>query len=104
MGGTKKKSISQMLKAQLAQQERERRRVQEAKSEKKIAGIEGPDVESREFIEEVKSMKVVTPYLLASKYNLRLSVAKDYLEILESKGILRRVGGHNRIRIFQAAA
>lgn len=101
MGGTKKKSISQMLKAQLAREEKKQRGKDEAKSEKKVSAIDAPGLGSREFIEEVKKMKVVTPYALASRYNIKLSIAKDYLEMLESRGIVRCIGGHNRIRIFQ---
>ncbi|MBS7642040.1 MAG: hypothetical protein QW374_00260 [Candidatus Bathyarchaeia archaeon] len=102
MGGTKKKSISQMLKAQLAKEEEKKTRSKEAaKTEKRILNIDAPTLGSREFIEEIKKMRVLTPYTLASKYNIRLSIAKDYLEMLESKGIVRCVGGHNRVRIFQ---
>jgi small subunit ribosomal protein S25e len=101
MGGTKKKSISQMLKAQLAKEEKKTRGKEDTKSEKKSSTIDAQGLGSREFIEEVKKMKVITPYVLASKYNIKLSVAKDYLEMLESKGIIKCVGGHNRIRIFQ---
>lgn len=102
MGGTKKKSISQMLKAQLAREEERKTRSKETtKTEKKISNIDAPMLGSKEFIEEIKKMRVLTPYTLASKYNIRLSIAKDYLEMLESKGIVKCVGGHNRIRIFQ---
>ncbi|MCX8161745.1 MAG: hypothetical protein N3E44_01965 [Candidatus Bathyarchaeota archaeon] len=101
MGGTKKKSISQMLKAQLAKEEKKPRGKDETKSERKASAIDAPGLSGKEFIEEIRKMKVITPYGLASKYNIKLSVAKDYLEMLESKGVVRCVGGHNRIRIFQ---
>ena len=49
-------------------------------------------------------MGAITPYALASQFNLRMSVAKDMLEELERKRLVTAVGGNARIRIYKMAA
>ncbi len=56
------------------------------------------------FLAEVQKMGAITPFSMASQFNLRLSVAKDLLEDLEKKRLVRLVGGNARIRIYQPAA
>jgi len=48
-------------------------------------------------------MAAITPYGLASQFNLRLSIAKDLLEDLAKRNIVKLVGGNARVRIYQPA-
>jgi ribosomal protein S25 len=58
----------------------------------------------RRDLGEVSKMGVITPFSLATQFNLRLSVAKDLLEELERRKLIALVGGNARIRIYQPAA
>lgn len=69
--------------------------------EKTIRGIEVPPMKELEAY--LKSLSYVTPSMLAEKFKLRLSVAKDVLSQLASQGLLRLVDGTNRIRIYAVA-
>ena len=61
-----------------------------------------PDVTSGKLVEEVKKLKVLTPYAVASRYNLRLSVAKDFLEELEKKGAVQLVSRSRNVLVYKA--
>jgi ribosomal protein S25 len=49
-------------------------------------------------------MGALTPYSLASQFNLKISLAKDLLDELAKKRLVKLVGGNARVRIFQVAA
>lgn len=69
--------------------------------EKRIGQIFAPNPGDAKVLEELKKMKVVTPYSIASKFNLRISVAKDFLENLKRKGVLQLVAGSRYTRIYK---
>jgi small subunit ribosomal protein S25e len=48
----------------------------------------------------ISSSKIITPYMIAEKFNIKLSIAKQILKDLVKEGILSIVGGDNRIRIY----
>jgi ribosomal protein S25 len=48
-------------------------------------------------------MGALTPYSIASQYNVRLSVARDILEELERRRLVTSVGGNTRIKLFKLA-
>lgn len=48
----------------------------------------------------ISSSRIVTPFMIAEKFNIKLSIAKQILKDLVNKGILSIVGGDNRIRIY----
>ncbi len=107
MGGAKKKSLAQMEKAQDQQDKKtEPRKEKKGKQivEKKARGIDVPDLEDTRFLSELSKMGAITPYALASQFNLRISVAKDLLEELERKRLVKSVAGNSRIRIYRIAA
>ncbi len=66
--------------------------------EKTIRGVELPPMKEVEAF--LKSLSYVTPSMLAEKFKIRLSVAKDLLSQLASQGLLRLVDGTNRFRIY----
>jgi len=111
LGGAKKKSMAQMEKTQGGQDKKEEAPQQQQKkgkgkpvAEKRPRGLAAPDASDPKLVSEVQKMGAITPFALASQFNLRLSVAKDLLEDLERRRVVRLVGGNARIRIYQPAA
>lgn len=107
MGGAKKKSLAQMEKAQVQQDKKEepaKKPKTKPVAEKRTRGIDVPDVDDSRFLSELSRMGAITPYALASQFNLRISVAKDLLEELERKRLVKSVAGNARIRIYRVAA
>ncbi len=108
MGGSKKKSMAQMEKTQDQGDKKEETGSKKGKGkaviEKRPRGLQTPDLSDPKFLSEVQKMGAITPFSIASQFNLRLSVAKDLLEDLEKRRLVRLVGGNARIRIYQPAA
>lgn len=107
MGGAKKKSISKIEDAQAAQdkkQQQPKKAKGKVEFDKKVRSIKLPDVNDAKFLSDLSRMGALTPYSLASQFNLKISVAKDLLEELARKSLVKPVGGNARIRIYQTAA
>ncbi len=109
LGGAKKKSMAQMEKTQdQSDKKEEPTGVKKGKSktviEKRPRGLQSPDLNDPKLLGEIQRMSSITPFSLASQFNLRLSVAKDVLEELERRRLVTLVGGNARIRIYQPAA
>lgn len=107
MGGAKKKSLAQMEKQQV-QQDKKTDQPKKAKTktgpEKKTSGIGVPSFEDDKFVSELSKIGALTPYSIASQFNVRLSVARDILEELERRRMVKSVGGNARIKIYRLAA
>jgi small subunit ribosomal protein S25e len=105
MGGKKRKSLTKMERAQRRPEGKRTRR--ESKSRefqtKGPSGITIPNIQSKSVLNEVRKMKVLTPYTVASHFNLRLSVAKDMLEELHQRGVITYVSGGRNLRIYKPA-
>ncbi len=110
LGGAKKKSMAQMEKTQDQKGTKDESPGQQKKgkakaiAEKRPRGLQAPDLSDPKFLSEVQKMGAITPFAMATQYNLRLSVAKDLLEDLERRRLVRLVGGNARVRIYQPAA
>ena len=110
MGGAKKKSMAQMEKTQDQTDKKDEPGSKKEKgkgktiAEKRPRGLQSPDISDPKFLAEVQKMGAITPFSIASQFNLRLSVAKDLLEDLEKRRLVRLVGGNARIRIYQPSA
>jgi small subunit ribosomal protein S25e len=105
MGGKKKLSLKQMERMQLRKDEEDKRKKDKEKAatkEKKPAGIFIPDVKGGKIVDELKKMKVLTPYSVASRFNIRISAAKDFLDQLENSGFIQLVSGNHDIKIYKA--
>jgi len=102
LGGRKKLTLTQMERQQMRKRAAARRGA-EAR-EKRIGTVFGPDIKDEAFLSELRKMKVVTPYSLASRYNLRLSVAKQMLRELERRGLLELVAASRYTRIYKVAS
>ncbi|MBS7647297.1 MAG: hypothetical protein QXK93_02455 [Candidatus Bathyarchaeia archaeon] len=103
MGGKKKLSLKQMERMQMRKSEEEKKKEKEkaAPKEKKAAGILIPDIKGGKMLDELKKMRVLTPYAVASKFNIRISAAKDLLEQLEDDGLIQLVSGNHDIKIYK---
>jgi len=105
-GGKKKKTLTQMEKAQRSQQKKAARGKSGKErslstSESKIVRIMPPNPRDEKVISQLRSMKVITPYTVASRFNLILSVAKDFLEELHRQGIITYVSGGRNLKIYK---
>ena len=72
-------------------------------SERKTSNVLMPEIKD-DLIDEIKKMKVVTPFAVASKFDLRISVAKDLLEELERKKIIELVSRSRKTKVYKVAA
>ena len=104
MGGKKKLSLKQMERMQDRKDEEEKKKKEKSgpQKEKKPLSIAPPDATSEKIIGELKKMRVLTPYAVASRFNIRISAAKDFLEQLEESGTIQLVSGSHNIKIYKA--
>jgi small subunit ribosomal protein S25e len=110
MGGKKKLGIKQMEKQQ-EDKAAEDKSKESKKAEKKgppqkksTISIMAPDAKDQKVVAEVKKMGVLTPYAVATRYGIRISAAKDFLEQLEANGAVQLVSGSHNIKIYKSAA
>jgi small subunit ribosomal protein S25e len=108
MGGKKKLGIKQMEKQQEDKATEEKAKKKEEKKgppqKKTTIGIMAPDAKDQKIVAEVKKMGVLTPYAVATRYGIRISAAKDFLEQLEANGAIQLVSGSHNIKIYKSAA
>ena len=109
MGGKKKLGIKQMEKQQVKTDDD---KAKEAKKKEKAGppqrkttvGVMVPDAKDGKNIAEIKKMGVLTPYSVSTRYGIRISAAKDFLEQLEANGSVQLVSGSHNIKIYKPAA
>lgn len=104
-GGKKKRSMKQMAKAQSVQKGRGKSKAGKrggasSSSGKGTLRIVSPNPRDKAIRKELQGMKVLTPYMVASRLNVRLGVAKDLLEKLHRQGLITYVSGGRNIRIY----
>ncbi len=108
MGGKKKLGIKQMEKQQEDKSAEDKAKKKEEKKgppqKKTTIGIMAPDAKDGKIVAEVKKMGVLTPYAVSTRYGIRISAAKDFLEQLEANGAIQLVSGSHNIKIYKAAA
>jgi len=106
MGGKTKKSITAMEKQQKLREMKEKKVKEEKKEEKKEKKVSSPLLPLevvKQLENELNNIKCITPYVLASKFGLKMGVAKSVLKELESRGILRCVARGSRISVYTPA-
>lgn len=105
MGGKKKLSLKQIERMQTRQDKQEKEKKKKDKTagfrEKKPAAIVPPDIRDEKIIGELKKMRVLTPYAVATRFNMRISIAKDFLEQLEERGVVQMVSGNHSLKIYK---
>jgi ribosomal protein S25 len=110
-GGKKRKSLTQMTKTQKTEDTEKKPESTRTTSSRAGASSSGterstlriikPSPKDKRVKKELESMNVLTPYTVASRLNLRLSVAKDLLEDLHREGIITYVSGGRNIKIYK---
>jgi ribosomal protein S25 len=106
MGGKKKLGIKQMERQQVKTDDEKAKKKEKAgpAKERKTIGIMVPDAKDGKNISEIKKMNVLTPYAVSTRYGIRISAAKDFLEQLEANGSVQLVSGSHNIKIYKPAA
>jgi small subunit ribosomal protein S25e len=106
MGGKKKIGLKQMERMQERKDEEKDKKKEKAgpTKERRAIGVIPPDVKNEKIVNEVKKMNVLTPYAVASRFNIRISAAKDFLEQLEQNGAVQLVSGNHNIKIYKPVA
>lgn len=61
------------------------------------------DLSPEELVVELTKIKAITPYAVASRFNVKMSEAKRILRDLERQNRIRCVGGNSRLRIYSLA-
>jgi small subunit ribosomal protein S25e len=104
MGGKTKKSITAMEKQQKLREMKEKKVKEEKKEkEKKISSPLLPLEVVKQLENELNNIKCITPYVIASRFGLKMGVAKIVLKELESRGILKCVARGSRISVYTPA-
>jgi len=107
MGGKKKLGLKQMERMQTKKDKEEKEKKKEKARQpraKRVIGVISPDTKNEKNVNEVKKMNVLTPYAVASRFNIRISAAKDFLEQLEQNGAVQLVSGNHNIKIYKPVA
>jgi len=102
LGGKKRLSLKQMEKLQTRQQGKKEGESTRSIT-KKTAGIFFPNPKSKKVVDELKKMKVLTPYTVASRLDLRLSTAKHFLKELARQGMIEHVSSGKNLKIYKIA-
>jgi ribosomal protein S25 len=101
MGGKKRLSLKQMEKQQSKRGKTEKKKGKATGSEESQTGIVSPDPENKSALDELKKMRVLTSYAVASRLNLRVSAAKQFLIQLEDRGLIKKVAGNHSLKIYK---
>jgi len=110
MGGKKKLGLKQMERQQGKKDEEDKAKDKKkdkgtaTKEKRTIIGVIVPDVKNEKIVAEVKKMNVLTPYAVATKFSIRISAAKDFLEQLEQNGTVQLVSGSHNIKVYKPIA
>jgi len=107
MGGKKKLGMKQMERSQdksddeAKSKEKKDKKGGPPKEKRTTINIIPPDAKNDKIVAEVKKMPVLTPYAIATKYNVRISAAKIFLQQLEQSGAVQLVSGSHSIKIYK---
>ncbi len=73
-----------------------------AKKDSKVASdqLNQLDLSTEQWAIELGKIKAITPYSVASTFDLKVGKARNLLRSLEEQGLIRCVGGNSRIRIY----
>lgn len=100
MGGAKKKSLGSQEKTSKDSPADEKGKKGEKKGpiKKQKSSIV---IEEPQGLKTIKSMKPITSHALARSMGVKISIANSFLRTLESKGIVRPIGGYSGQRIYE---
>jgi small subunit ribosomal protein S25e len=103
-GGKKNKSLSQMAKTKAPKEPKHKEKTDAQPQAKKSLGLTMPDINNKKVMDELKGLKVLTPFVVASRLNIRLSLAKDFLNELEKRKMVEYVSGGKNLKIYKLLA
>ncbi len=111
MGGTKKKTLASMEKSQddnanaAPGGEQKGKKTEKAKGpgERKKVDVLVPRSSDQELLKNLAGLKAITIYGAARSLSVNAAVAKLVISSLESKGLLKRVGGFSGHYIWTPA-
>lgn len=105
MGGKKRLSLRQMERAGSKKggedKEKKKEKIGSTK-ERRPAAVTAPDSKSEKVIAELKKMRLLTPYAVATHFNIRISAAKNLLRRLQASGEIELVSGNHKMKIYKA--
>jgi small subunit ribosomal protein S25e len=101
MGGKKKLSLKQMQKSEKKTAPKKEKRSAAPTEKKAVPGITPPNLAGDKLTAELKKLKVLTPYSVASRFDLRLSIAREYLKDLECKGLVKFVSRSRNVTVYR---
>lgn len=112
MGGTKKKTLASMEKSQddtassAGGEEKGKKKAEKTKvvGERKRVDVLQPRMNDQELMKSLASLKAITIYGAARSLSVNAAVARSVLSSLESKGLVKRVGGFSGHYIWTAAS
>ena len=101
-GGKKKRSMSQGVeKGRGKHKSGSSKSGGVSRAETKNLRIIAPNPKDKRVTSELSKMKVLTPYTVASHFNICLSTAKGFLEELHKQGRVTYVSGGRNIKIYK---
>ena len=100
-GGKKKQSIKQMTKPKAPKQQKQKDKAGAPPDAKKSIGLIMPDLNNKKVLDDLKGLKVLTPSVVASRFNIRLSLAKTFLKELEKRKMVEYVSGGKNLKIYK---
>lgn len=100
-GGKKKLTLKQMEKMQTRRTAKKESKSSRHAIDKKAAEIILPDPKSEKVMTGLKKMRALTPYAVASRFDIRMSVARDLLKQLERRGTIEYVSGSKNLKIYK---
>ncbi|ABL78416.1 30S ribosomal protein S25e [Thermofilum pendens] len=105
MGGGKKRPTVSQLEKRVTKEEKKKEEGGK-KPQMKLEASTGnlTEVSLEHVIKEIRGLKYVTPYVLASKFSLKLSRAKKVLRELESRGVVVAYDKNSRVPIYVPVA
>jgi small subunit ribosomal protein S25e len=104
-GGKKKQSLKQMTKPKEPKEPKQReKKADETTTARKTLGLTMPDADNKKVLDELKGLKVLTPSVVASRYNIRLSLANAFLKELEKRKMVEYVSGGKNLKIYKMLA
>ena len=113
MGGTKKRTLASMEKSQddsatsaAGGDEKGKKKTEKTKvvGERKRVDVLMPRSNDQELMKTLSSLKAITLYGAARSLSVNAAVAKMVLTSLESKGLVKRVGGFSGHYIWAPAS
>lgn len=106
MGGKKRLSLKQMERAGSKKGDEEKGKEKKEKAGpsrgKKPPAVVPPDSKNEKMIADLKKMRLLTPYAVATHFNIRISAAKNLLRRLQASGAIEHVSGNHKIKIYKA--